>query len=162
MNLGVCRIVELACRDRIGIFRQHLIGARNRALHAFVGRREFDLRAENGEHLAPFQRHAFRHAKDELVTARSTDEGKRDACIARRRLNDDRVFDQFALALQRVDHRDADAVFDARHGIKEFKFEQHISNCACVPRHAVEAHERRVANCLCDVVVDATASGFLV
>ena len=47
-----------------------------RAAHALLRRGEFELGAEQQQHLAPFDRHAFRHDEDQLVALGGGD----DAC----------------------------------------------------------------------------------
>jgi len=50
----------------------------DRAGHALGGRGEVDLGAQQQQHLAAFQRHAFRHGQDQPVAARGGDEGDRN------------------------------------------------------------------------------------
>ena len=90
-----------------------LMGAGDGALHALGGFGQFQLRAQDQQHLAPFQRHGFRHHQDQPIALGGGDEGQRDAGIAAG------GFDQGgfagrddALLFQRLDHRDADAVLD--------------------------------------------------
>ena len=54
--------------------------------------RQHQFGAEQRQHLAPLDRHRFRHDQDQLVAARRRHEGERDAGVARGRL------DQHALA----------------------------------------------------------------
>ena len=67
-----------------------------------------------------------------------------------------------SLLLQRVDHRDADAVLDAADRVEEFELEQQVGLHAGRLRHARHAHQRRIADGLGDGVEDAAAAGLCV
>ena len=85
------------------------------ALHALGRFGQFDLRAQQHQHLAPLQRHGFRHHQDQLVALGRGDKGQRDAGIAAGRLDQHGLARRDdALLFQRLDHGDADAVLHLR------------------------------------------------
>ena len=121
MDVRIGRIFELLRDDGIGIFRRQLMGAGDGALHARGGGRQFDLRTQDHQHLAPFQRHAFRHHQDQAIAFGGGDEGQRDAGVARSRLDQRGLArGDDALRFHRLDHGDADAVLNRCEGIEEF------------------------------------------
>ena len=61
--------------------------------------------------------------------------------------------------LQRLDHRDADAVLDAGDRVEEFELGEKIGDNALFLGELVEPHQRRVADRLGDGIVDAAAAG---
>jgi hypothetical protein len=151
--------VSLLRHHRAVDLAQELLGATDRALHALRARRQLELRAEEGEHLAPLHRHRLRHDQDQAVAAGGGDEGQRDAGIARGRLDQRAAGLESAGGFQRVDHVDADTVLHARDRVEEFELEQDFGIDAPLLGEPVEAHERRVADGLGDRAVDAAVSG---
>ena len=111
---------------------------------------------EEGQHLAPLDRHRFRHGQDQPVAARGADEGESDAGIARGRLDQDRARPEPALGLHRLDHADPDAVLDAADRVEEFELEQQVGARAFLGARRGHADQRRVADGLGDAVVDAS------
>jgi hypothetical protein len=111
VDFRIGRIFELLGHDRPGRGPQDFVGTGKRALHALGGLGEFELRAQEQQHLAPLQRHGIGHDQDEMIPARCGDEGERDSGIATG------GFDQHGLAgrdfplfFQGIDHGDADAI----------------------------------------------------
>ncbi len=84
---------------------QDLLGPRERARHAARRRRQLELGAQQKQHLAPLDRHALRHAQNQLVAARRRNEGKRNAGVAAGRLDDQRARLELAGLFKRIDHR---------------------------------------------------------
>ena len=87
MDLGIRRIVELLQHVAVRRRREHLLGLRNRALHAFRPGREHDLRAEGAQQHAALHAHGFRHGEDQLVAFDRGDERQPDAGVAAGRLD---------------------------------------------------------------------------
>ena len=77
--------------------------------------------------------------------------GKRNARIARGRLDDGLPGFQRALLLRVVDDRKSQSVLYRRHRVERLYFDVHLD---MTRPHAVETHDRRVADGLENVVVD--------
>ena len=117
--------------------------------------REHQFGAEQRQHLAALDRHRFRHDQDELVAARRRDERQRDAGVAGGRLDQNSASGRdLALRLERVDHRDADAVLDAGDRIEEFELAEETRADALFLGDAIQRNERRVADRVGDRGVD--------
>ncbi len=159
MDLRVRRIVELARDDRAGDFLLKLLGLVDGSLHAERPRRQHQLGAEKRQHLAPLDRHRLRHREDQPIAACRGDEGKRDAGIARGRLDERAARLDLAVALERVDHAHPDAVLDARDRVEELELRQEIGLDALLGGEAFQPHDRRVADRRRDVLIDASAPG---
>jgi len=76
-----------------------------------------------------------------------------DPGVAAGRLDQDGVLVDPAAFQGIVDHGEADPVFHAGQRIEEFELEEDFSLGSMRGRGAVEAHERRVADCSGDVIV---------
>jgi hypothetical protein len=124
MNSGLAGIVELLRNPGIRRFLGQLLGAGDRAFHAFGAGRQNQFRAEHRQQRAAFQRHRFGHRQNQLVTLGRRDERERDAGVAAGRLDDDGVLLQDAALLGVLNHRHADAVLDAAERIEKFALEQ--------------------------------------
>src|SRR5262249_46555947 len=77
--------------------------------------------------------------------------------VAAGRLDDGRVLVDLAVALAGVDHRDADAVLYRPQRVEILQLGD--DGGPGVAHHAAEPDQRRRADCLGDVVVDAAAEG---
>src|SRR5205085_2221127 len=82
-----------------------------------------------------------------------------DAGVAAGRLDDHRVLLDLAGLLASRDHRLADAVLDRPERVEVFELADDRRLAAL--RHPPQFHERRGANALGDVVIDATAKVLL-
>jgi len=117
------------------------------------------LGAEQGKHLAPLDRHRFRHHQREFVAARRGDESERDAGVAGSRFDDHAASRSDApLRLERVDHRYADAVLDAGDRVEELELGQQVGAHAAFACDAVDPDQRRLADGLGDRRIDAAAA----
>ena len=128
MDLRIGGVLELLRDDRVRDLLEEFVGAARcapRMPRAAFGQHQ--LGAEQLQHLAPLDRHRLRHHQDQPVAARRRDEGERDAGIARGRL-DQRVDARAdpAARLERVDHRDADAVLDAVDRVEELELGEEV------------------------------------
>jgi hypothetical protein len=159
--LGVRRVLELLRHDRARDFSEQFLGSRDRALHALRTGSEDKLRAEEGQHLAPLERHRLGHHEHEAVTPRRRNESERDARVAGGRLDQRSAGLDRALGFHRVDHVDADAVLDARDRIEELELEQDFGVDALLFREPVEADQRGVPDRFGDGAVDTTAAGLV-
>ena len=99
----------------------------------------------------------FRHDQDQPVAARGGDESERDAGVARGRLDQHRALANLALRLQRIDHRNADAVLDAADRIEEFELGENVRLDAVLFRQPVEPHQRRRADRFGDRIINTSA-----
>ena len=125
MDLGIGRVFELLRHNGARNFIHQLLGPGDRAAHALFSAGQFQTRAQQRQHLAPLDRHAFGHDQNQLVALGCGHEGQRNAGIATGRLDDGGAFFQQPLGLQSVDHGRADTVLDAGDGIEKFKLGQH-------------------------------------
>ena len=158
MDLGICRVLELLQHQRVGQRGDQRLGALDGAAHAARGGDQFQLGAEDQQHLAPFQRHRVRHGQDQAVALRRRDEGQRDAGIARGRLDQDgRPGVDAACFFRRLDHGEADAVLHRGQRIEELALAEDVGLDAVRGGDAREAHQRRRADGLDDRIVDAAA-----
>ena len=79
-------------------------------------------------------RHRLRHGEDQLVALGGGGEGERDAGVAGGRLDQRRLARRdLARRLQRLDHRDADAVLDAGDRVEEFELGEEVGDDALLP-----------------------------
>ncbi len=91
------------------------------------------------EHLAPFDRHRFRHHEDQLVAVGGGDEGERDAGVAACRLDQRRFARRDdARCFECVDHGHADAILDAGDRVEEFQLGEDARLTSCVAGDAVK------------------------
>jgi hypothetical protein len=150
---GLAGIGKLLQDDAVRDLGGQFLGLGNGALHALRPFRQDDARAEDLEELAALGAHRLRHGQDELEALGGGDEGQRDAGVAAGRLDQDAVLGDLAGLDGLIDHREADAVLDAREGVEEFQLEQDLRLGAVGGRGAVQAHEGGVADGLGDVVV---------
>ena len=112
------------------------------------------------QHLAPLDRHRFRHGEDQLVAARGRHEGKADAGVARGRLDQRRLARLDAAVILHVDdHAERDAVLHARQRIEEFQLQEEVGDDALLFREAPHADQRRIADGVEDALVDAALAG---
>ena len=82
------------------------------------------LRTIGLEQVAALDRHRVGHREDQRIALGRRDERERDPGVAAGRLHDDRVGTQPAVALGRLDHRDADAILDAPGRIERFELDE--------------------------------------
>ncbi len=129
------------------------------AFHALRGGRENQFGAKQSQHLAAFDRHRFGHHQNQPIAARRRDEGERNAGVARRRLDQNTApgRDQ-ALRLERIDHRNADAVLDAGDRIEEFELGEKMGDDALFLADSVDADERRIADRIGDRRINPPAA----
>src|SRR6185437_3225417 len=85
---------------------------------------------------------------------------ERNAGIAGRRLDQNAAaWRDLALRLERIDHRNADAVLDARDRIEEFELGEKMGDDALFLADPVDPDERGVADCLGDRLINPPAAG---
>ena len=159
VNFGIGEVLELLRHHGIRRGAHQFFGGRDRALHALRCRRQHDLGAEEGQHLAPLDRHRFRHHQLQPVAARRRDEGQRDAGIAGGRFDQHGVGIDHAGLLHRDHHRRADAVLHARGRVEIFKFGQNGSVDTVRLRQFAQADDRRIADRVDDGVKHPASPG---
>src|ERR1019366_4918057 len=97
------------------------------------------------EHLATLDRHRLGHREDEPVTAGRRDEREADARVPRRGLDEHGLARQdFPGRLERLDHRDPDAILDRMCGVEKLQFRRDGRAWRDTRGHAVELNEWRV------------------
>ena len=128
--------------------------------HSLRRRRQDEFGAEQRQHLAPFDRHRFRHHQNQFVAARRGDESQRNAGIAGGRLDKHAASGRdLSLRLQSVDHRHADTILDAGDRIEELELGQEMRADALFLGDSIEPDDRRVADRLGDRIIDAPSAG---
>ena len=150
VNFGIGEVLELLRHHGIGRGAHQFLRGGDRALHALRCRRQDDFGAEERQHLAPLDRHRFRHHQLQPVAAGSGDEGQRDPGIARSRLDQHGVGIDQARLFHRDDHRRADAVLHAGGGIEIFQLGQDGRVHALRLRQFAQTDDRRIADCVDD------------
>ena len=158
VDLGVRRVGELLQHDGARRVGDDLLGGRHGARHAARRRREHDLGAQQRQHLAPLDRHAFRHGQDQAIAARRADERQRDPGVAGRGLDQRRARADPPLLFGREHHREADPVLDRRERVEELTLAQKIGMHAGIGGELAEPDQRRFADGIEDAVVDAPAT----
>ena len=159
MNGGVGEVLELLRHDRARDFGEELPRPLHRPAHALFGAGQLKLGAQQGQHLAPLDGHAFGHDQDQGIALGGGDEGEPDAGVAAGR------FDQRGARLQKParfkggDHGDADPVLHAGGRIEELKLAQHRRDGLQLGRQVGQAHQRGVAHGVDDAVIDAAPPG---
>ncbi len=159
VNFGIGEVLELLRHYRIGGRAHQLLGGRDRALHALGRRRQDDFGAEERQHLAPFDRHRFRHYELQPVTPRRRHERERDAGISRGRLDQHGVGVDVSRLLHRDHHRSPDAVLHARGGCEIFELGKNGRVRTMRLRQFAQAHDRRVTDRIHDRVEDPATAG---
>jgi hypothetical protein len=154
-------IVELLRHHRAGIGLDQLARAGDRAGHALFCRGQFQLGAEDQQHLAALQRHALRHDQGQAVALGGSDEGERNAGIATGRLDDLAAGLQHALGFQIFDHRHADAVLDGGQRVEELELGDNLALGLERLGQVRQTHQRCVADRVDDAVVDLATTGAL-
>ena len=126
--------------------------------HAALARRQHDLGPERLQQPAALQRHALGHGDHELVAAGGAGEGEADAGVAAGRLDDDGVLGWIFPAFSA-----ASIMATPMRSLTDqsgLKFSSLASDGGLgVADDAAQADQRRVADALGDVVVNATAKG---
>jgi hypothetical protein len=160
VTLRIGRVVELLGHNRIGYGREKFLRFRYGSLHPELGRRQDELGPEKCKHLPPLDRHRFRHNEDQAIAVCCGYKGKRNASVARGRLNQNAFsgLDQSRL-LHRLDLEDADTVFHASYRIEEFKPCEQISPGPVHARNLVKPHERRISGRIGYRSIDAALPG---
>jgi FAD/FMN-containing dehydrogenase len=130
----------------------------HRAAHAERPGRQNQLGSKQRQHLAAFQRHGLGHDEDHPVAARRRNEGKGDARVAGRGLDQRTAFLQAARCFERIDHVDADPVLDAGNRIEELELGQKVGLHAAFKTDALQADNGCVADGVGDRIVDQPAS----
>ena len=87
-----------------------------------------------------------------MIPFRGGHEGKGDASVSTRRLDDDHARLQGSTLLSILNHGHADAVFHASEGIKKFALESDSGRQSS--SDPIKLHKGSAANCLDDVVVN--------
>ena len=162
MNFRIGGVFELLRNDGARRRRRNLIRLGDGALHALRRRRQHEFGAEQGQHLAPLDRHGFGHHEDELIAARGGDKGQREPRVAGGRLHQNAAPGaDLAFALQRLDHRQANAILNAGKRIEKFELGEEIGFDAFFRRNSAKPDDRRIANGLRDRIINSTPTIFL-
>ncbi len=160
MDQGIGGVLELLGHHRIGIGFEDLLGPHHRPAHALFRRRQLEPCAQQGQHLAPFHRHALGHDQDQRIALGRADEGQRDAGVAAGRLHDGGLAgDDAPFHFQSLDHRGPDAVLHAGDRIEELQLGHDLALGLQLGREPWQPHQRGVANGVDDRVVDPAPPG---
>src|SRR5258708_24085835 len=152
----IVRIGELVEDQALSCFA-HALGGVARELHAAFLRREDELRAEGGHRLPPLDRQVLGHHQHHAIAAHRGDHREGDAGVAAGRLDQSRTrADQPAL-LRSDDHRKRRAVLHRARRVVALELRQH--HVGGLPRNALQAHERRIADELIESGVHARRDG---
>ena len=134
--------------QRSAVCGDDFLGARDRALHALLARRQVELGAIGEHQPAALDAHAVGHDQDQPVALDRGDHREADAGIAGGRLDDHAAGLELAAALRILDHRQRDAVLDRPAGIGALLLDPDFG---AVAEQAVDANVRRVADGLEDI-----------
>ena len=158
VDLRIGRIVELLGAPSARRLGFDLLGDPQRLREAFRPRSEDKLCAESLQQFPALDGERVRHDQDALVAFRCGDERQADAGVATGGF-DDRVLAGFDLAafFRVVDHGNGDAVLDRGEWVEGFEFDDHLRPPA---EDAMQSDHGRVADQLCDVVVDLAVLHF--
>ena len=156
VDVGVGRVLELLGHEAVGVFGQQRRGPVDGASHAFGTGRQDDLGAVGPQQVAALDAERLGHGQDEPVAARRGRHGQGDAGVAAGGLDQGGAprSDQTRL-LGGLDHRQTDAILDAAAGIERLEL-AHDRRAAALGERP-QAHERRAADQLGDVVCDLHA-----
>ena len=147
MDLRIGGIFELLRHDRARRRIDDLVRLGDRAFHALRGGGEDQFGPEQGEHLTPLDGHRFGHHQNQPVAASRRHERQRDSSIAGGGLDKNSAsWRNLALRLERVDHCDADPVFDARDRIEELELGQKSGDDALLLGDPVHADKGSIAD----------------
>ncbi len=149
VDVGVGGVFKLLRYPRVGGLRLQLLGAGDGAFHAFFFRRQVELRAIGQHQAAPLDAHAVGHHQNQLVAFDRSHQRQANAGVARSRLNDGAAGLQRAGFFSIFDHSERNAVFDGAAGVAALGLDPDVGVRA---KQAVDAHVRRVANGLQNVV----------
>ena len=147
VDLRIGGVFELLRHDRAGRRLDDFKRLGDCALHALRGGSENQFRPEQGQHLAALDRHQFGHHQNQPIAARRRDEGERNSGVAGGRLDQNAAPGRdLALRLERIDHRNADAVLDAGDRIEEFELGEKAGDDALFLGDSIDADEGRIAD----------------
>ena len=143
-----------------GIVACELLGLGDGALHALRARRQHQFGAEKRQHLAALDRHGLRHGRGSARSLGGGDEGERDAGVAGGRLDQRRrpglsLPSRSSASIIATPMRSLTLAI----GLKNSSFARRLALTPSRRRAVVEAHDRRVADRLRDVLEYAPASG---
>eukprot|EP00754_Rhynchopus_humris_P004778 Rhum_TRINITY_DN12402_c0_g1::Rhum_TRINITY_DN12402_c0_g1_i3::g.52149::m.52149 len=124
-----------------------------------VVRRADDVGAEGRDDAALLLAHLHRHGHNHLEAAHGARQRHANAGVARRGLDARVALLELALLLSLQHHAAADAVLHGATRVVELALRKHLALQAEVLRHAVQAHQRRVADKVEDGVRDARDLG---
>ena len=157
VNFRVGRIIKLLQHDRTINLGHQFFSTGNRTFHALGRRGQVNLCPQKHQHLAPFNRHAFRHGQNKVVALGRSNESQRNTGIARSRLNQGGTRFDLARLLGGFDHCQTDTILDRCQRIEEFKLADQIrfyAFCFCQTR---KANQRRCTDGVDNAVVNLTA-----
>ncbi len=157
VDLGICRVLELLGDEGIGQRIGDFFGFGDGPAHPPRRRRQFKFGAEQLQHLAALDRHAFRHRQDQPIALRGANESERNPGIARGRLDQHGPGFDAAVRFRRRNHRDADAVLDRVERVEELTFRQNVRLRSGLFCHAMYPDQRGCADRFGDAVVNAAA-----
>ena len=139
----VGRVDKLAEDHGTGSRLPDLLRPPDRALHPVGPRRQFNLRPEGLQEVAPLDAHRVGHREDYPVALRRADPGEADAGVSARRLDDGRAGDQDTPFFRILYHRQRYPVLDRTAGIEEFYFYDDLRH---LPLNLFHPQQRRSAD----------------
>ena len=121
MGLRVGRIVKLTRNERTRDLLLQLLRLPDRPRHAFLSRRQDDIRPVGSQQLPAFFAHGFRHGQDHPVSPDGRDRRQADPRISAGGLDDRRSRLQASVRLRVQDHPERRPVLHASGGIQVFQ-----------------------------------------
>ena len=150
VDLGVRGVRKLIRQEHVVVCR-HRSRSRDRLVHAAKRLGHFDARPIETQQPLALAAHPLRQRQHQLIALRGAHKRERDAGVAARRLDDRRTARlDAALALGRLDHRDADAVLDAAAGVERLELRKQ-PGVAARREQPRELDHRRAADMLGNV-----------
>ena len=150
MDVRIRGVVELAHEKIIRIARSDLLGLFHGSLHAAGAGRQHDLRTVGLDQRTALQRHGVGHHQHDGIALGRRDESQSDARVAAGGLQNLHARLQHAAGFRIEDHVQGDAILHAPARVRAL----HLDEDRRRPfrHHAVEAHHRREAHQIVNVV----------
>ena len=139
------------------VLADEVLGQGDRAVGALRTGRIDDLRPEQRGHLAPLVRDVVGHHERDPVALAPADHRQRDAGVARRRLEDDRVLVEQAAPLEVLDEVLRDAILDRPGRVEHLELGEDADRR--VRAHPRDLDQRRVPDRVEDVRVPPAVAG---
>ena len=126
MDLRIGRIGELIGHIGVSGLGEYFLSVLDGPFHPFLSWCEDQFRAQVLEELPSLHAHGFGHGQDKSIFLGCTDKGESNTRIPAGGFNDQGIFANEALSFRRLDHGQANTVFDAAQRVLEFQFGQDI------------------------------------